>query len=632
MRFICQMRLLIILFWGLFLVVDVFGQETLTSELTDLDFNMVIIKSVQKTNEDIDTIPDTLGLPFFDDFTITSGAYPDTLKWFRYKQVFISKDLAINAPSFGVATFDGVGIDGKAYSYEVPPQQFVYDSLQSHCIDLSGVTPSDSVYLSFYYQSGGNAEPPENNDSLGVYFKDTSNQFIMVQQFSGDSLYGRFLQVMIPITDSIYFRKDFQFQIKSIGSQYGAFDHWHIDYVYLDRNRRDSIRITKDRSIQSIKRGILGNYTIIPYKQFASMTNPMDTFAVYLSNLDTDSVSVNIDVSLAEVLNNQAISGGNQTRNLSFSGFGNRDINFGAFSAQRFDTFAKIQTTVVLNQQSPDTYPHNDIYYHYTRIDSLLGYDDGEAEVGYGLKSSRSFAQKYTLTATDSLRAVWISFVPHIETGPLKTFNLRVWGKDAKPENYLYDGYSRAVQYGPRIDEINIDTTPNCFIRFPLEIARDSILPLPTEFWIGIKQTDDKNIAVGFDRSLDNSLNIKWENEFGWQPSQLKGTLMIRPELSSGTTPFIGLSNNQTIDKQPIKIYPNPVTDKINIYYNENQPVIAEVIDIMGRVLISQNLSFQNDKSIAISHLPTGVYSLIVYNLSTKERIGNKTFIKLEEK
>ncbi|MBK9213821.1 MAG: hypothetical protein IPO14_12990 [Saprospiraceae bacterium] len=83
-----------------------------------------------------------LSLPFFDDFVqnkIDSTNWTDGF-------VFVNYGMAVNPPSLGVATFDGINENGKPYG----GGHGLSDILTSSFIDLSN-QGSDSLFLSFFY-------------------------------------------------------------------------------------------------------------------------------------------------------------------------------------------------------------------------------------------------------------------------------------------------------------------------------------------------------------------------------------------------------------------------------------------------------------------------------------------------
>ena len=59
---------------------------------------------------------DTLVLPFQDDFSSTE-VFPNSSNWMDY-QVYINNHMSINAPTLGVATFDGLNEQGRPYDLQ----------------------------------------------------------------------------------------------------------------------------------------------------------------------------------------------------------------------------------------------------------------------------------------------------------------------------------------------------------------------------------------------------------------------------------------------------------------------------------------------------------------------------------
>jgi len=56
-------------------------------------------------------VPDTLILPFFDDFS-SSSAFPDTSKWFSGSGTYVNNRFCVDPPTYNVATFDGLSESG----------------------------------------------------------------------------------------------------------------------------------------------------------------------------------------------------------------------------------------------------------------------------------------------------------------------------------------------------------------------------------------------------------------------------------------------------------------------------------------------------------------------------------------
>ncbi|MEY3849764.1 MAG: hypothetical protein RJA38_205, partial [Bacteroidota bacterium] len=117
----------------------------------------------------------SLTLPFFDDFSRYSLPTNDPAvltTWQRWSDTcaFINTGFPIAPPTIGVATLDGLRADGYPYNFA---DEFSYgsaDTLTSLPIDLSTLTATDQVFLSFFYQGGGLGNNPDVGDSLIVEF------------------------------------------------------------------------------------------------------------------------------------------------------------------------------------------------------------------------------------------------------------------------------------------------------------------------------------------------------------------------------------------------------------------------------------------------------------------------------
>ncbi len=127
--------------------------------------------------------PEAVLLPFFDDFS-TITIFPDQSLW-DGNSVFINKDFPYMPVNLGAATFDAIDGSGKIYS-DASWMPFMADELMSQPIRLDSIfqpvarklSPSDSVYLSFYYQPQGVADYPQQYDSLILEFSRLTGEMI----------------------------------------------------------------------------------------------------------------------------------------------------------------------------------------------------------------------------------------------------------------------------------------------------------------------------------------------------------------------------------------------------------------------------------------------------------------------
>ena len=85
-----------------------------------------------------------------------------------------------------------------------------------------------------------------------------------------------------------------------------------------------------------------------------------------------------------------------------------------------------------------------------------------------------------------------------------------------------------------------------------------------------------------------------------------------------------GVPTSEQFDNQLFTVYPNPVSDVLNINFNKEVTDFGgQILDINGRVL----RSFNNQKNVNISDLPMGFYALKVSN-TEGVILGQKTFVK----
>ena len=121
-------------------------------------------------------------------------------------QAYHNYRFAVEPPSLGVVTFDGLNENGFPYAIGTTITNYA-DFLTSKPLDLSTVNVADSVYFSFLFQAEGFGDVPETTDSLVLefYAKDL-DQWNWVWSASGQAV-GDFQIGNIPITDPLYFEK-----------------------------------------------------------------------------------------------------------------------------------------------------------------------------------------------------------------------------------------------------------------------------------------------------------------------------------------------------------------------------------------------------------------------------------------
>ncbi len=136
-------------------------------------------------------------------------------------------------------------------------------------------------------------------DSVFVY----KNNWTHIWSAKGDSL-SKFLinndvyfkRVMIPITDTNWFKKDFQFRFYNYGSLsdipswQSNTDHWNIDEVYLNIGRSKNDIYSREVKFVQPPESFIKDFYSMPFRQYSGKLQK-DSLQVYVNN--TDSVAHN---------------------------------------------------------------------------------------------------------------------------------------------------------------------------------------------------------------------------------------------------------------------------------------------------------------------------------------------------
>ena len=146
------------------------------SQITEHPLQTNIHLDIQESYQANTRSNNTLSIPFADDFSQGTG-YPDQRYWVD-NQAFINNTLALNPPSIGVATLDGLNAEGLPYGGGFGGS----DTLTSRVIDLAD---EQSAYLSFYIQPKGLGYIPQVKDSLIVEGKTMTDSWERLESFEG---------------------------------------------------------------------------------------------------------------------------------------------------------------------------------------------------------------------------------------------------------------------------------------------------------------------------------------------------------------------------------------------------------------------------------------------------------------
>ncbi len=546
-----------------------------------------------------------LELPFFDDFS-RSAIYPDQDKW-SDRYVFINNDYPVNPVSIGVATFDAIDHTGALYE-NASTWPFVADHLTSRPVNLD-YNPADSIYLSFFYQPQGKGDKPQSHDSLRLeFYSPGSDAWTLVWSVPGDSLH-EFRLVMIPVNDPHYLDQGFRFRFSNLASvadnrfNPGAIsncDHWHIDYVYLDKNRGHADTVFRDIAFVKTLYSLLNNYNSMPWTHFhAGRTAEMaSTVPVTIRNNDIVPRSANRHFSIYNVHENRVVhsfSGGSASLGPQQVLEYDQDIAYTFASASSDSALFKIKAWLSTDDND---FKGNDTISLFQVFDNYFALDDGTAENGYGLHGGGTenarIAYRFKTYLTDTLRAVDIYFNQSLNHMSRHYFHLAIWDdNNGRPGNLLY------FQEGERpFYENELNRFHTYYLDSPIEV--------PRVFYVGIIQTTPEFLNIGWDVNNNNKNRIFYNISGEWKNTSFEGSLMIRP--------FLGGPPKTAVKEQAknsvIKIYPNPAGNILYIDLDadvERNLVKYRLFNPVGQVVYQGN-GFE--QSIILSAFPPGVYFL----------------------
>ncbi len=588
----------------------------------------------QKANKRISA----LSLPFFDDF-YQKDIFPDPALW-EDNFVFINTTYPKETVTVGVATFDGTDALGKPYSL-VSEATGAADKLTSNPIDLSGLTTTDNIFLSFYYLRGDFGETPTApNDIITLQFLDTSGNWNLMWQVTADSIL-RMRQVFVKV-DTPFLSDKFQFRFQSFGSLNGANDTWHIDYVKLDKNRDTSAEVNiKEMAYEFLPTGLLKDYYAMPYNQFDT-TDLADSVRVVVRNNFINATTDIVDFYDANVVNTA-------TNIASFSGpsrdFGPLTTNPILYPKFNIPTDLTDDTVVVkvdyhfdvsAEAGEPAKVQANNTVSHQQVFSNFFAYDDGTPERGFWVSGMDNYkmAVKYGIRKPDTLQAVKLQFFSVRPDNSLATFSICVW-KNFSRNTVYSEGDLIYQQSNLKIEELiaenGVDTL-NGFYYAPIKpsfILNGASFPLVMSdtFAIGLIVENKETLVVGFDRNNNHSnRNFYVDGLTKWRESDLAGTMIINPVVGKPLPGYLTGIRSWKSNAYDVKIYPNPATGQLYVE-GINQKSHIEIFGLNGTLMLQTDLT--QSGYIAIHELPAAAYVIHITNLITHQT-GTSKFIKSE--
>lgn len=522
--------------------------------------------------------------------------------------VLVNGTFGNDPPTVGVATFDGLSRTGMPYDFVNYTNYGIADHLTSVPIDLQ-YPASDSIYLSFFYQAQGLSGDMfgQPQDSLVLEFYAPEEDIWYRVWRSPYIAPGAFQQVLIPIKQFRYLKNGFRMRFLNYATLSGAFDHWHIDYVRLGAQRTfDDTRLI-DVAYVIPESTLLRTYTSMPYNAFSASPSAFmtDTAKLSIRNLDVDDRFIVFGFQARE--ENGAGSflrtSGNNTSNNALLKFTARHPVQAGSPPFAYDpalsTDAAFWRVKFWSNTTPDINRYNDTTSFIQEISNYYAYDDGSAEMTYGLNSAGAkLAYRFDLPQGDTLRAVRMYFSPSLNPPPgtpptQGSFLITVWTSLA-PEVIQHQNFSfSSPEYR--------DHGPDHYVEYPL----DSAIFVQGTVYIGWTQTNSTAMNLGFDRNRDVSDRIFFATTGTFANTAFDGALMMRPVFVAAVDPFTGVE--EPLHNNRFTLYPNPATDEVRIMLDEELPAgRAIILDALGRQVM--DLPYRSGGIISTSTLAPGLH------------------------
>ena len=574
-----------------------------------------------------------LSLPFFDDFSTPSMPLSDgTLPGFEAFQRWETgsarrtETFAINAPTIGAATLDGLNRFGEPYNFVEVNTPGWCDTLTSLPIALNGYFPESNVHLMFHYEAGGRGNAPDiGEDLLVLEFKstdDVTGEDFWTEVWSSDSTAtNAFERVYVAVNEFPYLVNDFQFRFRNFGALAGNVDLWHLDYLLLDDQIVPAeFDVVSEVAIVEPVTTLLRDFTRMPWNHF--IANPAyymrDSLLMQQRNFGTQADNINWgfstdyegEVSVYETTvqntNVQPLTPFNTTL---FVGNNPLGENF-VFDSEVADTTATFavsvwQSSIGLLHTEKVGVPDNDSIVFHQVFENDFAYDDGTAEKAYALTAAGGkVAVRYELEVPDTLLGLAIHFTPYYTNSDDETFLLRAWeDNDGVPGDELSENYQF---HSPQYFNDGFDLF--AFYEY------DDPIPVDGNIHVGIVQATEVGLNFGLDKNTNSNVGqLHYSLGLGgsWLNSEIEGSVMIRPVLRANKSEVWNAVAETDVSAAPaLRIYPNPVHGA-SCQVEVSEAAEWQLWSASGKLIQSGRWPAQGVYSCDLSGLSAGLYVLM---------------------
>ncbi|SDX68603.1 hypothetical protein [Hymenobacter psychrophilus] len=555
-----------------------------------------------------------LPLPFFDDFARQPEGRPDAQRWEPTGGALVNNRYPRRPISRNVATLDG--LDGLGRPRGAIGRVGDADSLTSQPIDLSGLQPTDKVYLSFFWQAGTRRGRPESSGTrpiaLYVEFKREGQggtwDEVWRLNSPGDTTNFRFKA--LPIDQAAYLHGAFQFRIRTSGYLYNARDAWSVDYVRLDRNRSATDSTFRDIATSRALPSALRRYTAMPVNQFnANVTSELATTRTptTANNLDGGPAPTPITwLGLLDVLPDNITSRflrGNasldaQARQYPIAG----EASVPAVPLTPAPKQLRQRVVLITNETDPRTLA-NDTISRRTDLSDYFAYDDGTAEASLSLAPASTgppsyYALRFDLNQPDQVRG--LRLYPVLATAAGRTLTAAIWD--------VAEGSSQPTAQPKATKTFTVPLTLPAGQPY-VDVVFDTPVKVSSNFFAGYGQAPTTQfVEFGYDLNNASPADYLYFGSQGvWQKFNPAtnyspaGALMLRPLMGGGV-----ITATPTADVAArYRLAPNPAPNgrvRVPGPYRH-----ATVLDALGRVVWEQPVAEAGQPELQLP-LAAGLY------------------------
>ena len=588
----------------------------------------------------------SLPIPFFDDFSryslpTSNPAIPVEWQQWSDNAAFINSTFPLNPMTIGVATLDGLQSDGTPYSdtlyFSTITEAFLdwglTDSLTSLPINLSGLTPDDSVHLVFHVQGGGLGNAPDEDGILGAegdslvlefYSPLQEGQWARVWAKEGGEDASVFDTIFIAVDDFIYLQDGFRFRFKNYCTQHGALDHWHLDYVLLNDDISPTNFFYDEVAFQYTNNSLLNfGLTSMPWTHYQSSPGlyMRDDIVYSQRNLG---ITSNITSRCTIAYDGAVLFESDPDANTQSNGYSSFErtlsLNDFVYNTPIAEDTATFEVVVAYNPT--DIHPQNDTMRFYQKFTNYYAYDDGSAERAYGLQDGGGkVALRYNTPVDDTLLGAYIYFAPIQYLASDQSFILQAWDDvSGEPGNLLtseFDNFNFSLPH-------YYESGPNLFIYYGLT---DPVFVSSGNFYIGTLQQSDVSLNFGLDKNTNanaTQLLYQLQGSSEWLPSNISGSVMIRPVFRSTLSQWVGKDEENASNGI---IFPNPVREMLNVQLPDNyQSCRYRIVDLTGKTVLEGTSANQNALRISTENLAKGAY--IIHYVNAENEQQSERFVK----